>query len=159
MWVLETNVDDLDPRLWPTCCSALLERGAADAWLVPVLMKKGRPAHTLLRARPDAEREALRDAVLSLTSTLGMRRAPGARGRAGAGLAHGRRARREVRVKIGLRAGRIVHATPEFEDVAALADGAASRSRRCWTRRSPPPRPPGSARARRGHAGQAGAAI
>jgi pyridinium-3,5-bisthiocarboxylic acid mononucleotide nickel chelatase len=27
----------------------------------------------------------------------------------------------DVRVKVGLQAGRIVHATPEFEDVAAVA--------------------------------------
>jgi pyridinium-3,5-bisthiocarboxylic acid mononucleotide nickel chelatase len=121
MWVLETNIDDMDPRLWPTVLSALLAQGAADAWLVPILMKKGRPAHTLSVLAHDADRDGLRAAVLSLTSTLGVREHPVSR----TALARDWRTvsvrGRDVRVKVGLRAGRIVHATPEFEDVAAVA--------------------------------------
>src|SRR5690349_4320279 len=121
MWVLETNVDDLDPRLWPTVLAALLGAGAADAWLVPILMKKGRPAHTLCVLARDPEREALRDAVFALTSTLGVREHPVSR------VALERAWRSvavpggNVQVKVGLRAGRIVTATPEFDDAAALA--------------------------------------
>ena len=121
MWVLETNVDDLDPRVWPTVLAALLEAGAADAWLVPIVMKKGRPAHTLCVLARDTEREALRDAVFALTSTIGVREYPVSR----VALHRDWRAVAlrggDVRIKVALRAGRIVHATPEFDDVAALA--------------------------------------
>jgi uncharacterized protein (TIGR00299 family) protein len=121
MWVLETNIDDLDPRVWPTVLAALLEGGAADAWLVPIVMKKGRPAHTLCMLARDTDREVLRDSIFGLTSTIGVREAPVSRvaldrdWRAVA-LSGG-----EVRIKVALRADRIVHATPEFDDAAALA--------------------------------------
>jgi uncharacterized protein (DUF111 family) len=121
MWVLETNVDDLDPRLWPTVLAALLAAGAPDAWLVPILMKKGRPAHTLCVLARDGDREALRDRVFALTSTLGVRETPVSR----TALQRDWRAVTvpggEVRIKVGLRAGRIATATAEFEDAAALA--------------------------------------
>jgi uncharacterized protein (TIGR00299 family) protein len=121
MWVLETNVDDMDPRVWPTVLAALLEAGAADAWLVPIVMKKGRPAHTLCVLARDGEREALRDTVFTLTSTIGVRetqvsRAALHRDWQAVTLREG-----EVRIKVAVRAGRIVHATPEFDDAAALA--------------------------------------
>ena len=121
MWVLETNVDDMDPRVWPTVLAALLEAGAADAWLVPIVMKKGRPAHTLCVLARNGEREALRDTVFTLTSTIGVRetqvsRAALHRDWQAVTLPGG-----EVRIKVALRAGRIVHATPEFDDAAALA--------------------------------------
>jgi uncharacterized protein (TIGR00299 family) protein len=121
MWVLETNIDDLDPRVWPTVLAALLEAGAADAWLVPIVMKKGRPAHTLCVLAHDTEREALRDKVFALTSTIGVRETPVSR----VALDRDWRAVAlrggEVRIKVAVRAGRIVHATPEFDDAAALA--------------------------------------
>ena len=121
MVVLETNVDDLDPRVWPTVLATLLDAGAADAWLTPILMKKGRPAHTLsVLAAPDL-REHLRDMVFRLTSTLGIREHEVCRpalDRSWVPLdVRGLR----VRVKVGSRAGVVVNAAPEFDDVAAAA--------------------------------------
>ena len=135
MSVLETNVDDLDPRVWPSVLTALLEAGAADAWLTPILMKKGRPAHTLAVLTDDERLEVLRRAVFDLTSTIGIRETAVRRWalartertvflqETGDHLDADRVGLRQagVRVKVAHRDGVIVHATPEFEDVAALA--------------------------------------
>jgi uncharacterized protein (TIGR00299 family) protein len=119
--VLETNVDDLDPRLWPGVLQALLAAGASDAWLSPVLMKKGRPAHTLHVLCGEDTAAAVRDVVFRETSTLGLRETV-------VGKHALDRAERTVavdgqpvRVKLGLLDGEVVNAMPEWEDVAAAA--------------------------------------
>ncbi|WP_347813811.1 nickel pincer cofactor biosynthesis protein LarC [Allobranchiibius sp. GilTou38] len=122
LWVLEANVDDLDPRVWPTVLTALLEAGAADAWLTPILMKKGRPAHTLSVLCAGGDRSRMGDLVHSLTSTFGSRSYAVDRVALQRDWrivqVHGH----SVRIKMSLDgSGRIVHATPEFEDAATAA--------------------------------------
>jgi uncharacterized protein (TIGR00299 family) protein len=121
MSVLETNVDDMDPRVWPTVLASLLEAGAADAWLVPIVMKKGRPAHTLAVLTPVHRRDVLRRLIFELTSTIGVREAAVTR------IALDRFwvplpvAGGQVRLKVAHRGGEILHATPEFDDAAEVA--------------------------------------
>ena len=71
--VVAANVDDLDPRLWPAVLGRLLDAGAADAWLTPILMKKGRPAHTLSVLTDDEHADAVRRVVFTESSTIGLR--------------------------------------------------------------------------------------
>jgi uncharacterized protein (TIGR00299 family) protein len=119
--VLETNVDDLDPRLWPGVLDALLAAGASDAWLTPILMKKGRPAHTLSAlCRPDAV-PAVQAAVFATTSTIGLRVVPVGkvaleRAASSVEVLGGR-----VGVKLAVDGGRLVNVSVEYEDVLALA--------------------------------------
>jgi uncharacterized protein (TIGR00299 family) protein len=120
--LVETNVDDLDPRLWPGVLQSLLDAGASDAWLSPILMKKGRPAHTLhVLVRADLL-TAVRREVFRQTSTIGVREI---------GLdktALHRRVRtvvvagHEVRVKLAYLDGELLNAQPEYADVALVAE-------------------------------------
>lgn len=122
MWLLECNVDDVDPRLWPEVLAALMAAGAADAWLTPILMKKGRPAHTLSVLCVDTTRAELRDIVLTHTTSLGVRERAVERHSLGRTWRTVTVRGHMVRVKLSLDSdGRVVHATPEFEDVRAAA--------------------------------------
>lgn len=121
MLVLETNVDDLDPRVWPTVLEALLDAGAADAWLTPILMKKGRPAHTVHALVSLGAADVVREVLFAHTSTLGVREYAVARHALARSWVPVAVDGETVRIKVGSRAGRIVQATVEFEDARAAA--------------------------------------
>ena len=119
--VIETNVDDLDPRLWPAVLATLLEAGASDAWLTPILMKKGRPAHTL-HALVSAERaDAVRRAVFRHTSTIGVREVPVGKSALDREMRSVEVDGHPVAVKLARLDGALVNAQPEYEDVARVA--------------------------------------
>ncbi|GAA4989806.1 nickel pincer cofactor biosynthesis protein LarC [Kineococcus glutinatus] len=119
--LLETNVDDLDPRLWPGVLAALLAAGAADAWLTPVLMKKGRPAHVLGVLVEPAGVEAAAAVVLGHTSAIGLRTSAVRKHPLPRRWVEVEVGGQPVRVKLAERDGRVVTAQPEFADVAAAA--------------------------------------
>ena len=119
--VLESNVDDLDPRLWPGVLEALFAAGASDAWLTPILMKKGRPAHMVSALCREDTVRSVEAALFAATSTIGVRIVP----------VHKRaleRAHTSVQVlggtvgtKVAVHDGQVVNVSVEYEDVAALA--------------------------------------
>ncbi|MDQ1628643.1 MAG: pyridinium-3,5-bisthiocarboxylic acid mononucleotide nickel chelatase [Actinomycetota bacterium] len=119
--VIEANVDDLDPRVWPRVLTSLLEAGASDAWLTPMLMKKGRPAHTLSVLTSSEHADAVRRTVFRESSTIGLREHRVAKH------ALERQTRTvsvdgiDVRVKVALLDGEVTNVSPEYDDVAAAA--------------------------------------
>lgn len=119
--VLEANVDDLDPRVWPGVLAALIGAGASDAWLTPILMKKGRPAHTLAVLTSPERVVHLRALVFDLVPTLGVRESAARRSVLERTWRTVEVDGAEVRIKLAHARGAIVTATPEFEDAARVA--------------------------------------
>ncbi len=71
--VLEVNVDDVTGEVIAHTIAALLGAGALDAWATPIVMKKGRPAHTVHALCDPAAASAIGEVLLRETGSLGLR--------------------------------------------------------------------------------------
>ena len=71
--VLEANVDDVTGEVLAHTIATLLATGALDAWAVPAVGKKGRPAHVLSALAQPEDVPALVTVVLQETGALGIR--------------------------------------------------------------------------------------
>ncbi|MEU0315163.1 nickel pincer cofactor biosynthesis protein LarC [Nocardioides sp. NPDC006273] len=119
--VVEANIDDLDPRLFPGAIDALLAAGARDAWLTPILMKKGRPAHTLHALVPHSDAEAVRRVFFRETSTIGVREHEVAKHALPRETLNVTVGGHPITVKAARLDGEIVNLQPEWDDVARAA--------------------------------------
>lgn len=71
--VLETNIDDVTGELYPHLVDKIFETGAVDVYITPIIMKKGRPGHTLtvLTARENLDK--CLEILFRESTTLGIR--------------------------------------------------------------------------------------
>jgi len=119
--VLEANLDDCSPQVLGALVETLLEDGALDAWIVPAVMKKGRPGHLVGVLCESGARDELTRRLFTETTTLGVRastveRTAVERRHVTVNTKYG-----DVRVKVGRLDGKDVTVMPEFEDCKALA--------------------------------------
>jgi hypothetical protein len=122
--LIEANIDDQSPQLYESAVEALFRSGALDVWLTPVIMKKGRPAHTLsVLCRPE-DAAALAEVVFRETATLGIRRSRWERECLERDWIEVETPFGSVRVKVGRRAGALRTVTPEYDDCRARAEEA-----------------------------------
>jgi len=71
--LLEVNVDDATGETLAHTVAALLDAGAHDAWVTPMVMKKGRPAHTVSVLADPVLAEQLGRILVTETGSLGVR--------------------------------------------------------------------------------------
>jgi len=119
--VLEAQVDDMPAQLLGHLMERLFAAGALDVFYTPIHMKKGRPGILISVLCEASVREAVEALLFSESTTLGVRRHACERSVL----------EREsvpvvtpyglVSVKLGLRAGRVLNAQPEFEDCRRAA--------------------------------------
>jgi hypothetical protein len=114
--VLEANLDDATGEQLAHAMRSLLDAGAHDAWITPVVMKKGRPGHTIHVLADPSLSESLRDLLRVTTGSFGVRALHGERWPAARTISPVEVAGFPVQVKAG--GGRV---KAEFDDVVRVA--------------------------------------
>ena len=122
--IVECNIDDLDPRVLPVVINRLLESGALDAYVTPLVMKKGRPGHLITAISPAQAVETVVDVILRETSSLGCRTYPVTKYHLERRMETVETPWGPVPVKVALAGDRVLRRVPEFEPCAELARSA-----------------------------------
>ena len=121
MWMMECNIDDMNTQFYSYILPLLMEQGAVDVYLSPLIMKKNRPGHCLSILCDEQSLDRLEAVLWQETSTLGVRRFRVER----------RILEREllqvptrwgiVPVKAAYYQGQRLKCAPEYEDLARIA--------------------------------------
>jgi pyridinium-3,5-bisthiocarboxylic acid mononucleotide nickel chelatase len=121
LFLLETNLDDLNPELYEHVMERLFAGGAREVFFSPIQMKKNRPAVLLSVLADAASRDRLARLLFDETSTLGVRIVPVERIRVEREVRDVETRFGRVRVKIGKDPGGHVNVAPEYDDCKRLA--------------------------------------
>ncbi|HEY7652436.1 MAG TPA: nickel pincer cofactor biosynthesis protein LarC [Methylomirabilota bacterium] len=118
---VETTVDDMSPQLYEPLLERLLEAGALDVFLTPVIMKRSRPGVVLTALCEPARVADLSRVLFEESSTIGVRWTAYQRERLEREIVRLATAYGPVGFKVSRLEGRVITVTPEFEDVRRIA--------------------------------------
>ena len=126
---LSVKLDDCTGEIIGATIEKLLTAGCQDAWAAPIVMKKSRPAWLLSVLCSPSDVSAAEDILLTETTSLGVRRKSCGRTKLNREFQTVTTQFGPIRIKLGLRGGTILTASPEFDDCrqAAQSHGAPVR--------------------------------
>jgi uncharacterized protein (DUF111 family) len=119
--VIECEIDDMNPQLFGPLMDRLYDGGALDVFYAPVQMKKNRPGTLVTVIAPPDSREALAAVLFTESTTIGVRYQEMLRERLAREMRVVETPVGAIRFKVATRDGRVLNASPEFEDCARLA--------------------------------------
>ena len=118
---LETTIDDMSPQLYEPLIERLLEAGALDVFLTPVIMKRSRPGIVLTALAEPSRVGELSTILFEESTTIGVRWTDYQRSRLERELVTLSTAYGPLSFKISRLGGKIVTVTPEFSEVTRIA--------------------------------------
>lgn len=120
-WMLECNIDDMNPEWYDHLFEKLFESGARDVFLTPIIMKKSRPANKLSVLCSLNLVQDLKAIIFTNSTTIGLREYAVTK------TVLERREKEietelgKVRVKTSFFGGKEIRFKPEFDDLKKLA--------------------------------------
>jgi uncharacterized protein (DUF111 family) len=72
--IINFNVDDMNPQHVPYFLEKVMDAGASDAFVTPIIMKKGRPGYLFTITYSISSEEKILDMIFSQSTTIGVRR-------------------------------------------------------------------------------------
>jgi len=120
-WMLECNIDDMNPEWYNHLFSKLLEAGASDVFLTPIIMKKSRPANTLSVLCSKNIVPEMKAIIFNNSTTIGLREYPVTKTVLYRNEKEIETELGTVRVKYSSFQGKEIRVKPEFEDLKKLA--------------------------------------
>jgi len=120
--VIETNIDDMNPQVYDYLIEKLMQQGAHDVYLTPIIMKKGRPAILLSVLTDRTKSDAVLDTIFRETTSIGVRIQEVGRKKLTREIQVLDTMYGKVRIKISRQGNEILSATPEYEDCKRIAE-------------------------------------
>ncbi len=120
-WILECNIDDMNPEWYDHLFGKLFDSGASDVFLTPIIMKKSRPANMISVLCSKNIVPEMKAIIFNNSTTIGLREYPVTK------TVLERREKEietelgKVRVKCSYFQGKEIRFKPEFEDLKKLA--------------------------------------
>ncbi len=115
-------IDDMNPQLFPHLLEKLFAEGALDAYLTPLLMKKGRPGFLLTALSTPDKEESMKQIIFRETTTIGVRLQNIWREKLSRSTEEIQLEGFSVRIKISRYRDEIMNVRPEYEDIKKIAD-------------------------------------
>jgi hypothetical protein len=119
---LTVNLDDCTGEIIGATIEKLLAAGCLDAWAGPIVMKKSRPAWQLSVLCSPGDASQAEDILLTETTSLGVRRRTCGRTKLSRDFQTVTTQFGPIRMKLGIRGGSILTASPEFDDCRQAAE-------------------------------------
>lgn len=119
--MIECNIDDMNPEHYEYIMEKLFAAGAHDVFLVPVIMKKSRPAIQLKVLGDEKCLNALKEVILTETTSLGLRYYTVDKTMLGRNTRIVETKYGNIRVKEGQKKGETIKYKAEYDDCTAAA--------------------------------------